>query len=192
MKLVIIDNYDSFTYNIFHYLEGHNQVKVVDVFKNDQVPMADLNNYDAILLSPGPGLPKDAGVLMEVIQSYWGKKPILGICLGMQALAEHTGGTLFNLPDILHGRSDILQNIHPKSDLFKNISNFQIGRYHSWAIQTPAPEPFIATSFSSDQVMMTMEAPALKIYGMQFHPESILSPQGKQMLYNFLDIITVN
>lgn len=159
---------------------------------NNQIDFNNLHTYDAFILSPGPGLPAQAGQMMEFIDLYWSRKPILGICLGMQALAIHQGYSLYNLPEILHGREDQLTAIHPESVLLKDIQNFTVGRYHSWAVTPLKNGVYTPTSYSTDQVMMTFESTEHQAFGIQFHPESIMTPEGKKMLYNFIALVQKN
>lgn len=184
MHILIIDNYDSFTYNLVHYFEELNCSVVV--FRNNQMNILDVEKYDAIVLSPGPGLPKEAGLLMAIIEMYHQKKPILGVCLGMQALAEFFGGTLYNQQEVKHGVSEKCKQIYPNK-LFANVKmQFEVGLYHSWAIDLGEVDCLKVTAISENKVLMAVEHQTLPIVGVQFHPESILTPNGKEMILNFI------
>ena len=185
MKVFILDNYDSYTYNLCHYIEGLDTEDVVK--KNDQFELDEIQQFDKIILSPGPGLPKNAGELMEVIHRFHTSKPILGVCLGMQALGEYFGESLINLNIVKHGvQEDVF--ISKPSKIFNSIqSPFQVGLYHSWAIEKFEENNSIEiTSFSENNVAMSIQHKSLPIYGVQFHPESILTPNGKTIIKNFL------
>ena len=187
-KVIVIDNYDSFTYNLVHYIEGilGNEVTVR---RNDQIQLEDLKEFDYIVLSPGPGLPADAGLLEPIIQRYYASKKILGVCLGMQAIAEVFGGKLINLETPFHGvSSEIFIDI--KDKLYRGIpKHFLVGRYHSWAISSKSPpKDFIITSTTSDGTIMSFTHINFPVFGVQFHPESILTEYGKEIIANFLEI----
>lgn len=186
MKIAVIDNYDSFTYNLVHLVRSLNVE--VDVVRNDKFKIKDLTVYDKILLSPGPGIPSEAGLLLDVIKTYGGKKPLLGVCLGHQAIAEAFGGTLRNLQNVYHGiatpckvvADDILFNGLPKE--------FDVGRYHSWVVnRNTLPTCLEVTSESPDGEIMSLRHRDLDIRGVQFHPESVLTPVGKQIISNWID-----
>ena len=188
-KILIIDNYDSFTYNLVHYVEENENFQV-DVFRNDEIKLEDVNNYKTIILSPGPGLPKDAGILKELIEKYAPTKKILGVCLGMQAIGEVYGGTLLNLENVFHGVATPIE-ITDESDLiFKNLpSSFNVGRYHSWVVSgNEFPDELKVTSTEENGQIMSLKHKKFNLYGVQFHPESILTEYGKEMINNFLSI----
>lgn len=186
MKVLLLDSFDSFTYNIFHYLEGMNCE--VTVARNNEITLAEIEEFDKIVLSPGPGLPQDSGILMDLLKEFATRKPILGVCLGMQAIALHFGGSLYNLPNVKHGIAEIAQQ-KGESVLFKNISkNFEVGLYHSWAVNSELPAELKVTAISEDGVLMAIEHQALPIYAVQFHPESILTPEGKKIIENFISL----
>jgi anthranilate synthase component 2 len=185
MNVLLIDNYDSFTYNLVHYLEKLD-VEVVVVRNNDEMPS--FQNFDALVLSPGPGLPEESGKLMEVIAATFGKMPILGICLGMQALAAHSGAKLYNRTGVMHGRTAELQNVQD-SLLLQGVKDFTVGLYHSWAVVAdglPSDWTICATAMY-DQAPMVMENKKKKAYAMQYHPESILTVEGFKMMENWVD-----
>jgi len=185
MKIAVIDNYDSFTYNLVHYLEDLNAI--VTVFRNDAFDIKDLESFDKILLSPGPGVPDEAGLLKKVIQTYGTSKSILGVCLGMQAIGEVFGGELINLKKVYHGVATKITIIAP-DDIFKELpQTFDVGRYHSWVISREHfPNELIITSLDSDGNIMSLKHKTLDIRGVQYHPESILTPYGKKILENWL------
>lgn len=184
-QVALIDNYDSFTYNLVHYLEELNCH--VTVFRNDEVELNDLHSFDKIVLSPGPGLPKDAGILLDIIQEYAPTKSILGVCLGQQAIAEVFGGSLINLETVFHGVATpitLLEN----SGLFANLpKTIEVGRYHSWVVnRADLPESLIVTAVDSNNQIMALRHQTYAVCAVQFHPESILSPEGKTILKNWL------
>jgi anthranilate synthase/aminodeoxychorismate synthase-like glutamine amidotransferase len=187
MRFLLVDNFDSFTYNIVHYLEQCDVT--VDVLTNVDVDCSSLHNYQAIVLSPGPGLPPQAGRLMEVVATAFEQKiPILGVCLGMQALAIHAGDTLYNQEVVKHGLSE---EIRRRESLFYDEipELFEVGLYHSWAVKLNAESSYHPTALSESEVLMSMEIAERKIYAVQFHPESILTPMGLRMIANFVDIV---
>jgi anthranilate synthase component II len=184
VAVLLIDNYDSFTYNIVHYAES--MVDEVIVWRNDNIKMDEIERFDKIILSPGPHLPKDAGQMMEVVKRYVDKKPILGICLGFQAIGEFFGASLVNQNEVKHGRKEWCTHMN-ESVLFQQIpTEFEIGLYHSWALEEPLPEILTITAKSEKNIIMAFEHKNFPIFGLQFHPESILTPQGKNILANFL------
>ncbi len=189
MRFLLVDNFDSFTYNIVHYLEQCDVA--VDVRTNLETDLSALVNYDAVVLSPGPGLPHQAGKLMEVVAEAFAKKiPVLGVCLGMQALALHTGDSLYNQNIVKHGLSEEARLIEKDSLFYTGIPEvFEVGLYHSWAVKLKETSPFIPTAYSESEVLMSMEIPEKKIYAVQFHPESILTPTGLRMIENFVEIV---
>jgi len=188
-KILILDNYDSFTYNLVHYVEVNPNFEV-DVFRNDEISLEEVNNYNTIILSPGPGLPKDAGILNEVIKKYASTKKILGVCMGMQAIGEVYGGTLINLNDVFHGVATPVNVLDTSDLLFKGLPNsFNVGRYHSWVIDNKGfPEILKITSIEENNQIMSIKHRDFNLYGVQFHPESILTEHGKAMIKNFLNI----
>ncbi len=184
-KVIIIDNYDSFTYNLVHYLEDLNCQ--VTVYRNDEFVLEELQPFDKILLSPGPGLPSEAGLLKQVITTYATSKSILGVCLGLQAIAEVFGGHLLNLNKVHHGKSSEI-TIVSKDELFHNLpKKIQVGRYHSWVMNPNSiPEVLEVTSIDKEQHIMSIKHKHLDVKGVQFHPESILTPDGKVILENWI------
>ena len=186
MKIAVIDNYDSFTFNLVHYLEKNNAL--VTVFRNDELEIDELLDYDKILLSPGPGLPNEAGILLKIIETYHKTKPILGICLGHQAIAEFFGAKLENQKSVTHGEADEIFKTDENEDLFKNISNpITVGRYHSWIVSNDNfPDELEITSVNNDNQIMSLRHKNYDIKGIQFHPESILTPNGETIIKNWI------
>ena len=186
MKILVLDNYDSFTYNLVQMIEQIMAQKV-DVFRNDQISLDDVDKYDKIILSPGPGIPKEAGILLEVIKKYASTKSILGVCLGQQAIAEAFGGSLINLSEIFHGVATEATQIKDHR-LFKNLpEKLQVGRYHSWAVNPEDfPEELEITSVDESGMIMSLKHKKYDVHAVQYHPESILTPKGRQILENFL------
>jgi anthranilate synthase component 2 len=181
VKVLLIDFYDSFTYNLAHYLEALDVELLVQRY--DQLEAADFLDQNAIILSPGPGLPQEKLGLSALLNQYVGSIPILGVCLGMQALAEHLGGHLENQEVVKHGVAEAIF-IQDSPVLFQNLPHeMQVGLYHSWRVACPATW---ITARSAAGVPMALELPELKVFGVQFHPESIMTPFGKQILHNFL------
>ncbi len=187
MKILVFDNYDSFTYNLVHAVKKLGY-KDVEVHRNDQIALEDIARFDKIILSPGPGLPTESGILLELIRTYAPVKSILGVCLGEQAIAEAFGGKLFNLPEVFHG---VTSNIHVlKEDLlFKNLpKTMVVGRYHSWAVeQDSLPACLEITAVDDAGLIMALAHKSFDVRGVQFHPESVLTPEGETMLKNWLE-----
>ncbi len=185
-NIVVIDNYDSFTYNLVHYLEALN-CKVA-VVRNDEFELDDLQKFDKILLSPGPGVPSEAGLLKAVIKKYGASKSILGVCLGQQAIAEVFGGSLTNLEKVHHGVASTITLAVSNESLFNELPNqFEVGRYHSWVVsKDDFPSDLEITSTDSEGQIMSLRHKNFDIKGVQFHPESILTPNGKKILENWL------
>lgn len=186
MKTVIIDNYDSFTYNLSHLVKEAGAG--VTVLRNDQFELADLQVFDKIILSPGPGIPSEAGLLLEVIREYAGKKPILGVCLGEQAIGEVFGGKLINLSEVFHGVQTPI-TITGKDSLFEGLpETVNVGRYHSWVVASEGlPDCLEITAISKEGYIMALRHKTYDVHGIQFHPESVLTPDGKKMIENFLN-----
>jgi len=188
MKILLIDNYDSFTYNLFHYLEELNEGGV-EVIRNDELDLSKVPQYDRVVLSPGPGLPKNAGKLVEFLKIYATKIPILGVCLGQQAIAEHFGMQLKNLSEVVHGQSRKIEIIANKKGLFKDFPpEIKVGRYHSWVIDPKSiTDDVEVTSRDEAGNIMSIQHKTLPIQAVQFHPESVLTPRGKEILQNWLN-----
>jgi len=185
MKLTVIDNYDSFVYNIVRYLRELSCD--VSVMRNDSIDQNTLNESAGVILSPGPGIPEEAGELMQVIASYHLTKPMFGVCLGHQALGSFFGAKLIPAQEIIHGRSSIIEVIE-EDELFFGISEpIVVGRYHSWILDGDLPETLIPTSLGPKGELMSFKHQTLPISGVQFHPESILTPNGRKMINNWLD-----
>ena len=184
-KILVIDNYDSFTYNLVHYLESLDCE--VTVYRNDEFDIDEIAAFDRIVLSPGPGIPEEAGLLKEVIRVYGATKNILGICLGQQAIGEVFGGKLLNLDRVYHGVATQISTVVDDEILFQGFdSHFEVGRYHSWVVQSPLPDDLEATSIDENGQIMSLRHRSYNVRGVQFHPESVLTPNGKKMLENWL------
>ena len=187
-KVLVIDNYDSFTFNLVHYLEDLNAK--VTVFRNDEFELEEIEPFDKILLSPGPGVPDEAGLLKPVIKTYAPTKSILGICLGMQAIAEVFNSNLTNLQSPLHGVSSEVTIIDENEPIFQSVSNpFQAGHYHSWVVSPEnLSEQLQVTAIDNEGRTMALRHILFNCRGVQFHPESILTPEGKTILKNWLEL----
>ena len=185
MKIVIIDNYDSFTYNLSHLVKELGAD--VTVLRNDQFHLPQLEVFDKIILSPGPGIPSEAGLLCDVIRTYAGRKPILGVCLGHQAIGEVFGAKLENLSDVFHGIATPCHITAPCS-LFAGLpADITVGRYHSWVVANEAfPDSLEITAVSDEGYIMALRHKTFDVQGIQFHPESVLTPDGRQMIRNWL------
>lgn len=193
-RILVFDNYDSFTYNLVHLVEKILHQKT-EVFRNDEIPLEQVAAFDKIILSPGPGIPEEAGMLLPLIKAYASTKSILGVCLGHQAIGQAFGGTLVNLDAVYHGlatkiflEKDILPSVH-HNDWYQGLpEDPEVGRYHSWVV---SPENFPAeleiTSRDSNGYIMSLRHRTYDVQGVQFHPESILTPLGEQMMRNWLD-----
>ena len=183
-KILVIDNYDSFTYNLVHYLEDLNCE--VTVKRNDQLSLEEVDAFEKIVLSPGPGIPDEAGLLKEIVAKYAHTKNIFGVCLGQQAIGEVFGGSLINLDEVYHGIATKIQII--KEDvIFKGIpKEIEVGRYHSWVVNPDLPEVLEATSIDENGQIMSLRHKTYDVCAVQFHPESVLTPQGKQILENWV------
>lgn len=191
MKILVFDNYDSFTYNLVHLVEKILHTKV-EVHRNDQIPLEKVKDYDKIILSPGPGIPSEAGLLLPLIKEYAPSKSILGVCLGHQAIGESFGGKLTNLSKVFHGVAtpiDILEySTHSDNDVFQDInSSIEVGRYHSWVVSEEGfPEDLEITSKDAEGYIMGLRHKNFDVQGVQFHPESVLTPMGEKLLSNWL------
>jgi anthranilate synthase component II len=188
MKLLVFDNYDSFTYNLVHLVEKILHQKV-DVVRNDKIALEDINKYDKIILSPGPGIPVEAGLLLPLIKEYAPSKSILGVCLGHQAIGEAFGGTLINLDKVYHGVATNCKIIGKDDKLFKGIhGGLEIGRYHSWVVaKEKLPTDLIVTAIDDNDMIMAMHHKDYDVRGVQFHPESVLTPLGETIMRNWLN-----
>lgn len=186
MKILLFDNYDSFTYNLLHLVKELGYTEV-DVYRNDQIALEDVAGYDKIILSPGPGIPSEAGLLLPLIREYGPSKSILGVCLGHQAIAEAFGATLINLAEVYHGVATKIQVVSDDI-LFKGLPReLEVGRYHSWAVSNlRLPEDICVTAVDEEGEIMALKHRQYDLHGVQFHPESILTPQGKTVVANFL------
>ena len=186
MTVLVIDNYDSFTYNLVHYLEDLNCE--VTVKRNDKLTLDEVEAFDKIVLSPGPGIPDEAGLLKDIIKRYASTKSILGVCLGQQAIGEVFGGRLINLDSVFHGVATNVKIVVNNEPLFKNMAKtIEVGRYHSWVVDANLPEALEATSFDENGQVMSLRHKVYDVKGVQYHPESVLTPNGKQILENWIN-----
>lgn len=182
-NILVLDNYDSFTYNLVHYMESFDVT--CDVFRNDKISLEDVNQYDKILLSPGPGVPDEAGILIDLIKQYAPTKSILGVCLGHQAIGQVFGAEFYNVGQVIHGK---IRNTKVVADdiLFDGVSKeFMSGRYHSWAIRN-VHTPLIVTAVDDDGVVQAIKHETYNVRGVQFHPESVMTPEGIKIIENWL------
>ena len=187
MKILIFDNYDSFTYNLVHLVKELGYTDV-DVFRNDKIALEDVAKYDKIILSPGPGVPSEAGLLLPLIKEYAGKRPILGVCLGHQAIGEAFGAQLKNLEDVYHGVATRI-NITQPDYIFDTLgSELEVGRYHSWIVDNNGlPDCIEITATDNNGQIMALKHKEFDVHGVQFHPESVLTPAGETIVKNFLN-----
>ena len=192
MKILVLDNYDSFTYNLVHMIENITE-KLPDVFRNDEISVESIANYDAIILSPGPGIPDEAGILKEVIATYAGRIPIFGVCLGLQAITEVFGGEIENMGDVFHGVATEMEVVESTADIFKGIpQKFEAARYHSWiASKKSFPNTMAITAIDEDGEIQAIQHKEFNVSAVQFHPESILTEVGEQIVRNFLETVEV-
>jgi len=188
MKILVLDNYDSFTYNLVHYLEELTDGEV-DVFRNDQITIEEAAAYDKIVLSPGPGIPDEAGILKPLIKALAPTHSIFGVCLGCQAIAEVFGGSIYNLAKVYHGVATPVTVCDSQEKLFKNIpETFQAGRYHSWVVKADdLPDELGVTAKDEHGQIMGIRHKQMDVRGVQFHPESVLTEHGKEMIKNWLE-----
>ncbi|MGN6195034.1 MAG: anthranilate synthase component II [Ginsengibacter sp.] len=193
MKILIFDNYDSFTYNLVHVVEKIIHAKA-DVFRNDKISLEEINKYDKIILSPGPGLPCESGLLLPLIKEYAPSKSILGVCLGQQAIGEVFGGKLNNLKKVYHGVATKIK-VNKKrtlfeNDIFKSLPDeLEVGRYHSWIVdKNNFPEELEVTATDENGYIMGLRHKTFDVQGVQFHPESVLTPDGEKMMRNWLNL----
>ncbi|MET0466197.1 MAG: aminodeoxychorismate/anthranilate synthase component II [Chitinophagaceae bacterium] len=187
MKVLVFDNYDSFTYNLVHLVEKILHQRV-DVHRNDQLPLEKVKDYDKIILSPGPGIPSEAGLLLPLIKEYAASKSMLGVCLGHQAIGESFGGKLENLSTVYHGVATPVIQTEAKADLFDGLpEEFEVGRYHSWIVaEKGLPAELEITARDASGMIMAMQHKTYDVKGVQFHPESVLTPEGEKILRNWL------
>ena len=190
MKILVLDNYDSFVYNLVHIIRELGYGGEMDIIRNDKITLEEIEKYDKILLSPGPGIPEEAGIMPELIKKYGATKSIFGVCLGHQAIGEAYGATLSNMDVVLHGfglKTSIVDN---SGSIFKNIpESFTTGRYHSWVVDNHSVKPegeLLITALSEDNRIMGVKHKKFDVQGVQFHPESVLTEHGKEMLKNWL------
>jgi anthranilate synthase component II len=193
MKILIFDNYDSFTYNLVHVVEKIIHDKV-DVYRNDKITLEKIKDYDKIILSPGPGLPCESGLLLSLIEEYASSKSILGVCLGQQAIAETFGGKLENLKNVYHGVATKIKvndkRTSSENDVFKSLPNeLEVGRYHSWIVSKENfPGDLEITAEDESGYIMGLRHKKFDVQGVQFHPESVLTPMGEKMMWNWLNL----
>ncbi|PHI21735.1 aminodeoxychorismate/anthranilate synthase component II [Lewinellaceae bacterium SD302] len=197
MKILILDNYDSFVYNLVQYIEEATETDastVIDVFRNDKIELDAVANYDLIVLSPGPGVPSEAGIMPALIERYAAEKVIFGVCLGHQAIGEAFGANIYNLDEVYHGIEHDMVRTVKDSVIFNGVpDNFKAGRYHSWSID-PATLPDcleVTARTADDQSIMAVRHKKYKVFGVQFHPESIMTAEGRRMIGNLLGICKV-
>lgn len=186
MKILVFDNYDSFTYNLVHAVKklGYDDV---EVHRNDKIALEDIEKYDKIILSPGPGIPSESGILLDVIKTYAPTKSILGVCLGEQAIGEAFGGKLINLPEVYHGISSSIKVIGDDILFYDMVTTLDVGRYHSWAVSKEnLPDCLQVTAIDDEGMIMALKHKTYDVRGVQFHPESVLTPEGEHMLKNWL------
>jgi anthranilate synthase component 2 len=187
MNILVLDNYDSFTYNLVQVLRELGHARAITVLRNDKLAVADVAAYDAVLLSPGPGLPSEAGLMPQIIRQYAPTKRILGVCLGHQGLAENFGGELYNLPDVLHGVATEAEVVADDRLFAKLPRQFRVGRYHSWSVRPESmPAALEVTARDADGQVLAFRHREYDVRGVQFHPESVLTEHGHQMLRNWL------
>jgi len=191
MKILVFDNYDSFTYNLVHLVEKILHEKV-DVYRNDQIVLEKVKEYDKIILSPGPGIPEEAGLLLPLIKEYASSKSILGVCLGHQAIGQAFGGKLVNLSTVYHGVATPVKFLNGKSNVKSHLFNglpdeIEVGRYHSWIVSDENfPKDLEVTARDENNYIMALQHIKYDVQGVQFHPESVLTPEGEKILRNWL------
>jgi anthranilate synthase component II len=187
MKILVLDNYDSFTYNLVHIIRALGYT--MDIVRNDKIRVEEVDNYDKVLLSPGPGIPDEAGIMKSVIKEYGPSKSILGVCLGHQGIGEVFGAKLFNIPKVLHGVTSISEIVDRGEYLFKGVPDkFQATHYHSWAVRADSiPDNLRVTAVNEEGLVMGLTHISYDVKGVQFHPESIMTPEGPKMIKNWLE-----
>jgi anthranilate synthase component II len=186
MKILVLDNYDSFTYNLVHIIRALGYT--LDIYRNDKIMVEEVKKYDKILLSPGPGIPDEAGIMKQVVQEYGPRKSILGVCLGHQGIGEVYGAKLFNIPKVLHGVTSTAEVVDPDEYMFKGVSaKFQATHYHSWAVLPETINGSLKiTAVNDEGLVMALRHEKFDVRGVQFHPESIMTPEGPRMIENWL------
>jgi anthranilate synthase component 2 len=186
MKILVLDNYDSFTYNLVHIIRALGYP--VNIYRNDKIALEDVKRYDKILISPGPGIPDEAGIMKAVVKEYGATKSIIGICLGHQGIAEVYGARLFNIPKVLHGVTSVATVTDTQEILFKGVSEkFQATHYHSWAVVPESFTPELKITARNDEgLVMALSHTKYDVKGVQFHPESVMTPEGPKMIKNWL------
>lgn len=190
MKILLVDNYDSFTYNLYHLLEKVCEDTIIDVRRNNQIDLGSIALYNAVVLSPGPGIPSEAGQMPALIEHFKFTKPLLGVCLGHQAIAESFGYKLKNLPCVFHGVSTRMKIIDPDDPLYKHLPHdFTVGRYHSWTVESLDDRELVATAYSDDGEIMSFRHTSLPLFGVQYHPESVLSDYGEEIISNWFSTL---
>ena len=188
MRILVFDNYDSFTYNLVHIIRELGFDEGLEVHRNNRIALEDIHRFDKILLSPGPGIPSEAGILIPLIKEFASTHDLLGVCLGHQAIAEAFGGQLYNMPEVLHGVAESMHIMDPEELLFKGIPNkFMACRYHSWSVEREGLPPAFSITVEDDKGrIMGLRHKDHKLRGVQFHPESIMTEFGKEMIFNWL------
>ena len=188
MRILVFDNYDSFTFNLVHIIRELGYGEKMDIYRNDKISLEEVARYDKILLSPGPGLPADAGIMESLIKTYAPEKSILGVCLGHQGIAEVFGAKLYNLPYVLHGVTKTAHLLHEKENIFNKVpADVRVCRYHSWAVDSgTVPDDLEVTAMDEDQVIMGLKHKKYDVRGLQFHPEAYLTEHGSVMMDNWL------
>jgi anthranilate synthase component 2 len=189
MKILVFDNYDSFTYNLVHILRELGYSSRMEVYRNDKIELDDVEQYDKILLSPGPGIPSEAGNMLDLIERYGPTKSILGVCLGHQGIAEVYGASLYNMEEVLHGIATDIQILDQEDVVFRGIpKEIKVGRYHSWAVIPDTVNGDLKiTARDQEQEIMAIRHNQYDVVGLQFHPESVLTADGKQMIRNWVE-----
>jgi anthranilate synthase component 2 len=186
MKILVLDNYDSFVYNLVHYIKQLGYTEV-DVYRNDKIALPDVAKYDKILLSPGPGIPKESGIMLDLIKQYAETKSIMGVCLGHQAIAESFGGALENMDEVLHGVGNKMEVVAEDSIYNELPTSFEVGRYHSWQVKKDTlGDVFKLTGVDENGNVMSMRHKSLDLVGVQYHPESVLTEHGLKIIENWL------
>ena len=189
MRILVLDNYDSFTYNLVHIIRELGYGEHMDVFRNDKILLDDVEQFDKILLSPGPGIPEEAGIMLDLIRKYGASKSMLGICLGHQGIGEVYGAELYNMREVLHGVETPIDLVLEEDILFKDVpASFNVCRYHSWAVKSETVDgPLVINSVDKEGIVMGISHKEYDVRGLQFHPESILTENGIQIIKNWLD-----